>query len=111
MSPCRCYSEKAPEVDELLDTLSHPIRREVIYYFEHFATDNTASMDDLAAHIEGQASSVDGSELREGLHHAHLPKLTERGWLDYDTRSNDIRYYGHDDAAEFLSQLADVFSA
>lgn len=111
MSPSRCYPEKAPEADQLLDTLSHPIRREVVYYFERFATDDTASIDDLSAHVEEQVPLTDLSGIRHALHHAHLPKLAERDWLDYDARSGDVRYYGHEDAAELLSELADVFAA
>lgn len=110
MSSSRCYPEKSPKVDELMDTLAHHLRREVIHFFENFATDDTASIDDITTHISGRVPSTEPSEVRAALHHAHLPKLDERGWLDYDARSGDIRYHGHQDAEQLLSEVADVFA-
>lgn len=111
MSASRCYPEKSPKIDDILDTLAHHLRREVIHYFENVTTDDVASIGAVTAHIDGRIPTTDSSEVRAALHHAHLPKLEARGWLDYDARNGDIRYHGHEDAEQLLSEVVDVFAA
>lgn len=109
MSSSGCYPEKSPQINRLLDTLADNIRRELIYYFENFTSDETASLDAVATHIERRVPSKNQSELRYSLHHSHLPKLEENGWIDYDNRTNDIRYHGHEQVVPLLGDLIDVF--
>ena len=104
-----CYPDKAPEVDRLLDTLSDNLQRELIHYFENVATEDTASLEDVVAHVDGRVPATDPEELAKLLHHVHLPKLAERGWLEYDVRSETIRYRGHDDAEALLTEVLEVF--
>lgn len=105
-----CYPDKAPMVDQLLDTLSDNLQRELIHYFENVTTDEIASLDEVVAHIDQRVPGTNPENLRTTLHHAHLPKLTGRGWIEYDSRSGDIRYRGHDAAEELLREVAEVFA-
>jgi streptomycin 6-kinase len=109
MSSQACYPEKAPKVDELLDTLSHHLRRELVLYFETHADNESATLDDVVAHIEQRVPAESTETLHIEIHHNHLPKLAERGWLDYDRRSGHIRYRGHDQATRWVEEVCAVF--
>lgn len=109
MSSSDGHHENAPAVSALLRTLADRYRREVIYYFEEFTADGTASLETLVTHIDDRIHSAEQGELRVSLHHTHLPALAEGGWLEYDSRANDIRYYGHRHSEELLKELVTVF--
>lgn len=109
MSSYRCYPGKAPKVNRLLDTLSDDIRRELIHFFENFAPDDAASLEKIVSHIEGRVPTVDDAELRIALRHTHLPRLEERGWIEFDDRTGDVRYHGHEQAEELLGELTAIF--
>ena len=102
--------EESLAVNDLLDTLSHHIRREVIYYFEQTTTDTTTTLDELITDIEPEVELTNREELEVSLPHAHLPHLEARGWLEFDQRNEDIQYHGHDDAAEYLAELTLMFT-
>ena len=44
---------------------------------------------DGAARHEGE---VDADAVRSTLHHVHLPKLAEAGWIEYDFEDGTIQY-------------------
>ena len=96
-------------VDALLDTLAHNIRRELIYYFEQCTDAETTTLEDLVDHIERRVPGQSADRLEIELVHNHLPKLAERGWLDYDRRTGEIRYYGHDQARKLTREVHEVF--
>lgn len=100
----------AQRVDELLDTLSHHLRREVIHYFENETRDSTAPLDAVVSHLEDRVPGADADRLRAQLAHRHLPKLAARGWLDYDSGAGVIRYHGHDSAEELLHDVVRTFA-
>lgn len=104
-----CYPDKALEIDVLLDTLGHHLRRETVHYFESEATSVGATVEDIVAFCERRGVPRSGREVRIELEHRHLPKLEDRGWLSYDARSGDIRYHGHPDAGEWLAELRGIF--
>lgn len=105
-----CYPDKAPEVDDLLDVLSHHLRREVIDYFENHAEGSVAPFADVVSHIEHRVPS----ELSEGISvkllHVHLPKLEAADFLEYDGRTGQLRYHGRDEAGRWLGELQAVFA-
>jgi len=79
-------------VDEVLLALADERRRLAVQYFKE-ATDRTASCDELAAYVCGKGSvdhRIENMEAR--LHHVDLPKLAEAGLIEYDSRSNTVRY-------------------
>ena len=109
--PPECYPEKAPQVDDLLDTLSHHIRREIIQYFETHAEADTASREELVEHLLARTPETTRTDVEIQLTHKHLPKLAERGWIEYDPRSKQIRYHSHSTAPLLLGELHALFTA
>lgn len=97
-------------MDNLFDTLSHHVRREVIYYFEQTTTETTVTLEELITHVESEVELTTREELQVSLPHAHLPLLEARDWLEFDQRNEDIRYHGHDDAGEYLAKLTSFFT-
>jgi|AntDeeMinimDraft_5_1070356.scaffolds.fasta_scaffold69937_1 hypothetical protein len=104
------YPNEAPAVNRLLDTLSNPRRRELIHYFESRSQIRADSLDTVVSHIDGRMPSASQTELETSLHHKHIPKLEARGWIDYDARGEEIRYYGNEGAEEVLQELLSAFS-
>ena len=109
MSASKCYPDKAPKVNRLLDTLSNHLRRELIYYFECVVETDVATLDEIVSHINARVPETTADSLKISVMHIHLPKLEERGWIDYDPRTGDIHYRGHVSAEEFLDDVKEVF--
>ncbi|QLD89620.1 hypothetical protein HWV07_11500 [Natronomonas salina] len=68
------------------------------------------TLEELIMHIESEVELTTREELEVSLPHAHLPHLEARGWLEFDQRNEDIQYYGHDDAEEYLGELTSIFT-
>jgi hypothetical protein len=109
MSSGEYYPDKAREVNKLLETLADPHRRELILYFESRSQTETDSLEAVVSHIDDRMPSTGQAEIETALHHTHLPKLMDRGWVDYDQRQDTIRYQGHEDAEQRLTELLAVF--
>jgi len=88
-----------PMVDDAFTALSDWRRRAVCLYFTERETDS-ATATELASGVAeyAAASSVeDGTEqsaIRSELVTTHLPALHELGLLDFDERSETVRYWG-----------------
>lgn len=104
-----CYPERAPRANELLDVLSHHLRREVIAYFEKHTDQSATSFEELVDHVAGQVPDPTAEELAVPLFHRHLPMLSEHGWLEFDRRSERIRYHGHQHAGAWLREMGAMF--
>lgn len=76
------------EVDELLTVLADPHCRSVIFYFRNTSAE-AATVADLAAEVETQTTE---EEIASQLHHSTLPRLEDAGIVEYDARSNTVRY-------------------
>ena len=94
-----------PSLDQVFDLLSERRRRYVLYYLRD-VEDGVASVEEVTEYvlrlendldISGVARSIDTA-----LHHVHLPKLADSGVLEYDTRSETIRYWGQPSLDEWL---------
>lgn len=109
MGQDRCHLDEAQQMDELLDSLSHHHRREVIRYFENATSAESATIEDIASHIAQRVPEVNQENVAVQLSHAHVPNLQSCGWVDYDHRTQHVRYRGHDSAEELLSELASIF--
>lgn len=92
---------RRPSVSDDLDTvfalLSHPRRRYLLYYL--FSMDGDVAELEAAANAvyEYEAAGTEADDVsregvRQGLHHAHLPRLAEAGVVDYDRRQGTVRY-------------------
>lgn len=96
-------------VDELLQTLSHSARREIIRYFENQPAGTTATVAELVTHIKGRDSTKTADGLWKTLYQVHLPTLQSRGWLELDTESETVSYHGHEKAEQLLGDMHDMF--
>lgn len=102
--------DRAAKIGRLMDALSRETSRELVHYFESVSQTDTESIDAVASQLDSRMQSRSLAELKLALHHCHLPKLEEAGWVEYDTRSGDIHYYGDEDAPQLLLELSRVFS-
>ena len=109
MSHAPCYPDKAQEIDTLLDTLSHHLRREIIHYFENRVDAETATFQAMVAHLQSQLPATHHEHLKVKLVHTDPPKLADRGWIEYDPRTKQIRYRGHETAASRLRDVNTLF--
>ncbi|WP_415378646.1 hypothetical protein [Halosimplex sp. TS25] len=111
MPPAECDSETAKAATEVLDALGHHLRRVIIDYFENAIDGDTATVDEIAAHAGARAPDSDPDGLSTALVHKHLPKLESDGWLEFDHRSAEVRYHGHESAPQRLHEVLAIFAA
>ncbi|WP_433632012.1 DUF7344 domain-containing protein [Halomicrococcus sp. NG-SE-24] len=81
-------------LDTVFELLADAQRRAVLQYFTTQDTD-VAELTELAAHVHGEINK-DSSQQRVQLTlcQIHLPKLAEHGVIEYDQRSQTVRYRG-----------------
>ncbi|WP_440008132.1 DUF7344 domain-containing protein [Halomicrococcus sp. SG-WS-1] len=92
--------------DELLEVVADQHRRFVLYYLQDTDGD-VASFEELREHL--LAHDLDDSERATiALHHRILPRLEDAGLVEYDARSDTVRYREDDLAERLLDRLADV---
>lgn len=85
----------APALDELLSILAIERRRHILYYFPKTSSE-IATLDDLAEHLlSHHCPTTDREQARVILHHKTLPKLDAAGIIEYESRSETVRYLGH----------------
>lgn len=88
---------------DALDVLSDQNRRSVLSYLQESSSD-VATLEDLVDHISTREVR-DDRQLAITLHHVTLPKLAEAGLVEYDPRSNTVRYEGDSEVLELLDEL------
>ncbi len=91
--------------------LSHSYRRLILLSLSQSEND-LATIDDLVTVILAQKSETETSmqrtqddAVRVTLQHNHLPKLDDAGMIDFDARSETIRYRSHPEVEKYLSVL------
>lgn len=98
-------------IDQVIDALGDPRRRQVIGYL-HGSGEENFHFDDIAQRIIPRETESDPAHVRIDLHHRQFPKLEEAGLIEYDARHGDVRYRGlpHDDIdlSTFLDATEDV---
>ncbi|WP_458190889.1 DUF7344 domain-containing protein [Haladaptatus sp. NG-WS-4] len=110
MSTPQSTSTENLSKEQVVGLLRHKQRRAIIRYFNQKTTDCT-SLDDLVEYIvssdsKSEATSVGHNErITIELLHNHLPRLADAGVLEYDQRSETIRYWG-DSRLETLLETA-----
>ena len=90
------------ETDRVVRALSNARRRVIL---SHLATDSSEAgksgkpytLDELTDIVAAAEPSDEAAlaKIQMLLHHHHLPHLDECGLLEYDSRSNTVRYHGH----------------
>ena len=96
------------EVNDVLETLCHHFRREIIAYFEQRSEGSEAALSDLVDHIGDGRSESERNQLEMYLFHTHLPKLAANDWLDFDRREKRVQYHGHEGAISALEEVEEV---
>ncbi len=83
-----------PGLDGTLTALSSWRRRCVIYHL-YTADGDVASVGDLAATLaEADPGATDSQQHRTVLYHRILPHLHDAGVVEFDRRSDDVRFRG-----------------
>jgi DNA-binding transcriptional ArsR family regulator len=100
---------KTADVDDAVDVLTSPDRRRVLEYLDDESVEST-TVTGLASHLASLESgstsqSRDERSYETRLHHIHLPKLDDHGILEYDPRSNAVRYRPNARVEEMLDRL------
>ena len=94
--------ERRERTDDAFRALAHPARRELLCLL-HEADDDVVSISSVGDHL---ATVLDASAavVETGLRHVHLPALQTAGFVEYDERSDAIRYRGSD----FVATVVDA---
>lgn len=84
-------------VSRLFETLSNYTRRCILRYLIS-NRDTTVTVDGLAKHVNASLHdfrnvSLTLEELKIDLLHNHLPRLDDLSVIDYDARTDQIRYW------------------
>ena len=91
-------------LDRVFTALADEHSRQVIRYF-HTTADDTATVEELIAYtIQEGAAGKNRDQLEVAFHHVRLPKLADLGVIEYDTRSQTVRYSG----TPMVKQVLDV---
>ena len=91
------------EIDVLLEALADPQRRGILAALAE-ADDNVAAFSDLIDRVVAREGVSERSRDRvaTGLFHRHLPKLADADLVEYDARSETVRYRGGPVAERWL---------
>lgn len=92
----------------MLEVLSDRRRRYVLYYLTT-VSNGVAELDELATQLRRWERAADDevpddhhARIVASLHHVDLPKFAEAGVLEFDPRSDVVRYRGDDDHEAIL---------
>lgn len=77
-------------LDATIGLLANRQRRHALRYLAR--TDGATSLDAVVAHVCEQVNGDDRPTVRTTLHHVHLPRLADRGIVEYDPRRSRVRY-------------------
>ena len=94
-----------PSLDRIFDLLSDRRRRYALYFL-YDTEDGVATIDDVAEAVLS-LEGVDVTDERRQrfvmtLEHIHLSRLEDVGIVEYDTRSEMVRYWGQPSLEEWL---------
>lgn len=104
---CSALGELAPDrTDELYHALADEKQRIVFRYFLQTGADS-ATVADLVAFAKREGVEATRKRLEVRFHHAVLPHLSESGFVEYDPRSNTVRYRDRPQLEAILSKLVD----
>lgn len=85
-------SNGSAHLNAIFSALADETRRHVLRYFIS-APETATEVDDLVAYILAQDGTLDDPErIAIQFNHVTLPKLDEAGLLEYDARSDFVRY-------------------
>lgn len=99
-------------VDTLLDILANANRRHLIDLLRD-RPDKTASFEAVTKHIITEAGRDRGvqpndDDVQVELYHTHLPKLADAGVVEYDIRSQTVRYHSNERLEALFDRVEDL---
>ena len=99
--------ERKPEQkDELLTILADDRRRAILAFFRD-ADDAVATVRELATHVDGRGHGDPGATPIQ-LVHSDLPRLEEAGVVEFDQRSEAVRYQGSTELERLLAFVEEL---
>ncbi|KDE58764.1 hypothetical protein EL22_02645 [Halostagnicola sp. A56] len=96
----------SPSLDLVFNLLSVRRRRYALYYLTE-QTDGITTFDKLVDDILAREADSENREehkqqIQTSLQHVHLPRLEDAGILEYDARSDTVRYWQQPTLEEWL---------
>ncbi|MFT4923718.1 MAG: DNA-binding transcriptional ArsR family regulator [Haloarculaceae archaeon] len=104
-------TEERLSPDRILELLADPCRRAILAQLNERAGSTTVTQ--LADSIAASDDDLDhrnDDDLVLTLRHVHLPKLAERGVIEYDSDSDTVRYESHESIEKLLRFVSDELS-
>lgn len=102
-----------PSFDDIFKLLSEKRRR---YAIHHLSTtpEGVATLSDLVEQVAAWETETSVGDVPDdyrkrveaSLHHTHLPKLDDANIIDYDARSESVRYWGQPVLEEYAEHVA-----
>lgn len=93
-------------LNRTFDLLRDQQRRYVLKKLETM-TDDVASVEDLVTYLLANDPDADGADrVTTALLHRTLPRLMDAGVVDFDARSDTVRYHGSELADGFLDSTS-----
>ncbi|MFC7081107.1 DUF7344 domain-containing protein [Halorussus caseinilyticus] len=92
------------DLDQLFEVLADGYRRRVLAYLDD-TDDGIAAFSELVEHVADDSdgeSTDDHERIAVNLHHNHLPKLEDANVVEYDPRSEVVRYRGDPFVADWV---------
>lgn len=97
-------SSESERIDDLYNLLANRYRRATLSYFRE-SSSNVASVSDIVDEISGPGEA---EHVSTQLHHYALPRLDDADVVEYDARSNTVRYRGHPDLELLKRSIASL---
>jgi hypothetical protein len=104
-----------PSLDTVFELLSDSNRRYAMYCLIQ-APNGVKELSELVTDVLRLRAEIEGidptDEVRESLrielHHKHLPKLQDENIIEYDTRSEHIRYWAQPTIEEWTEHVVEL---
>lgn len=98
-------------LDATLELLANYDRRCILEYLME-SQHGTATVDELVEHLLEKQAERTGERpaydhVLTTLHHIHVPKLVDAGVVEYDARSQEIRYWSNDRLEKWHRRIRD----
>ena len=94
-------------IDAALELLADQRRRLAIQYLRG-APDGVASFEELVDYVSTECPNDTRKRLQTHLHHVSLPRLDKSGLIDYDHRSQTIRYHANSVVDELVESIEKI---
>jgi hypothetical protein len=91
-----------PSIETVFEILHDDRRREICRYLVTDAP-GVVTIDEITDELADDEQ--ERRRLALNCHHRHLPKLDDAGLIEYDPRSNTVRYWGQPTLEKWLEHL------